>query len=282
VRAADRLPVLLHPGQQPVRDRPAAAVPDHGPHRLPAGVVGAGGLPGVPRGRDPPARPGWLPEEGDLPAQRADAGLRAAGPDRDLHQVRHEPDHAGDPGLRGDVLRPPAAGGVHGGRLLVAAGRLGDIQAGVADLLGVRHRLDVPGGVDRGGPGLHLRHADRELHRNGFGVRTLGNTKRTIRSPPADRSKGIQVSNTLIVAQEILAQEEPINPNQGLAMIGYGLAAVGPGVGVGLIWAAVINGSARQPELQGRLMTIAWTTFALVEVLALIGLVLFFIAGGAG
>jgi hypothetical protein len=29
-------------------------------------------------------------------------------------------------------------------------------------------------------------------------------------------------------------------------------------------------------------MTIAWTTFALVEVLALIGLVLFFIAGGAG
>ncbi|HEY8473966.1 MAG TPA: F0F1 ATP synthase subunit C [Natronosporangium sp.] len=65
-------------------------------------------------------------------------------------------------------------------------------------------------------------------------------------------------------------------------MIGYGLGAIGPGIGVGLIWAAVINGSARQPELQGRLMTIAWTTFALVEVLALIGLVLFFVAGGAG
>jgi F-type H+-transporting ATPase subunit c len=90
------------------------------------------------------------------------------------------------------------------------------------------------------------------------------------------------VSNTLIVAQEIIAQEEPIDLNQGLAMIGYGLGAIGPGIGVGLIWAAVINGSARQPELQGRLMTIAWTTFALVEVLALIGLVLFFIAGGAG
>jgi F-type H+-transporting ATPase subunit c len=90
------------------------------------------------------------------------------------------------------------------------------------------------------------------------------------------------VSNTLILAQEIIAQEEAPSLNQGLAMIGYGLGAIGPGIGVGLIWAAVISGSARQPELQGRLMTIAWTTFALVEVLALIGLVLFFIAGGAG
>ncbi|MGH3679284.1 MAG: F0F1 ATP synthase subunit C [Natronosporangium sp.] len=61
-------------------------------------------------------------------------------------------------------------------------------------------------------------------------------------------------------------------------MIGYGLGAIGPGIGVGVIWAAVINGTARQPEAQGRLMTIAWTTFALVEVLALIGLVLFFVA----
>jgi F-type H+-transporting ATPase subunit c len=91
------------------------------------------------------------------------------------------------------------------------------------------------------------------------------------------------LSNTLILAQEIIAQEGGQDSlNQGLAMIGYGLGAIGPGIGVGLIWAAVINGSARQPELQGRLMTIAWTTFALVEVLALIGLVLFFIAGGAG
>ena len=65
-----------------------------------------------------------------------------------------------------------------------------------------------------------------------------------------------------------------------LNMIGYGLAAVGPGIGIGLIWAAVINGTARQPEAQGRLMTIAWTTFALAEVLALIGLVLFFVAQG--
>jgi F-type H+-transporting ATPase subunit c len=49
---------------------------------------------------------------------------------------------------------------------------------------------------------------------------------------------------------------------------------------VGLIWAAVINGTARQPEAQGKLMNIAWMTFVLVEVLALIGLVLYFLASG--
>ena len=36
-------------------------------------------------------------------------------------------------------------------------------------------------------------------------------------------------------------------------MVGYGLAAIGPGVGIGLIFAAYIQGTARQPEAQGRL-----------------------------
>ena len=72
--------------------------------------------------------------------------------------------------------------------------------------------------------------------------------------------------------------QEAVNTNPGLALIGYGLGAIGPGVGVGLIFAAVINGTARQPEAQSKLMAIAWQTFVLVEVLALIGLVLFFIA----
>lgn len=85
------------------------------------------------------------------------------------------------------------------------------------------------------------------------------------------------MSNALIIAQEVIAQEG-VDINPGLAMIGYGLSAIGPGIGVGLIWASVINGTARQPEAQGKLMTIAWMTFVLAEVLALIGLVLFFIA----
>ena len=78
----------------------------------------------------------------------------------------------------------------------------------------------------------------------------------------------------------VLAQGAPVDINPGLALIGYGLGAIGPGIGVGLIWAAVINGTARQPEAQSKLMGIAWMTFVLVEVLALIGLVFFFIASG--
>ena len=50
-----------------------------------------------------------------------------------------------------------------------------------------------------------------------------------------------------------------------LNMIGYGLAAIGPGIGIGLIFAAYINGVARQPEAQGRLQTIFFLTVALVE-----------------
>jgi F-type H+-transporting ATPase subunit c len=83
------------------------------------------------------------------------------------------------------------------------------------------------------------------------------------------------------VSNIVLAQAAATNLNPGLAAIGYGLGAIGPGIGVGLIWAAVINGTARQPEAQGKLMGIAWTTFVLTEVLALIGLVVYFIASAA-
>ena len=63
-----------------------------------------------------------------------------------------------------------------------------------------------------------------------------------------------------------------------LNMIGYGLAAIGSAIGVGLIFAAYINGVARQPEAQGKLQPIAILGFALAEALAIFGLVLFFIA----
>ena len=64
-----------------------------------------------------------------------------------------------------------------------------------------------------------------------------------------------------------------------LNMVGYGLAAVGPGVGVGLIFAAVINGTARQPEARVALMGTAWLGFAVVEALAIIGIALAFVLG---
>jgi F-type H+-transporting ATPase subunit c len=62
-----------------------------------------------------------------------------------------------------------------------------------------------------------------------------------------------------------------------LNLVGFGLSAIGPGVGIGLIFAAYINGVARQPEARGMLQPIAFLGFALAEALALFGLVLAFV-----
>ena len=62
-------------------------------------------------------------------------------------------------------------------------------------------------------------------------------------------------------------------------MIGYGLATLGPGIGVALIFAAVIQGTARQPEARGAMMGTAWIGFAVVEALAIIGIALAFALG---
>jgi F-type H+-transporting ATPase subunit c len=62
-----------------------------------------------------------------------------------------------------------------------------------------------------------------------------------------------------------------------LNAVGYGLAAIGPGIGVGLIFAAYIQGVARQPEARSVLQPIAFLGFALAEALALFGLVLAFV-----
>ena len=64
--------------------------------------------------------------------------------------------------------------------------------------------------------------------------------------------------------------------NGNLNMIGYGLAAIGPGIGIGLIFAAYISGVARQPEARGMLQSIAIHDFALAEALAIIGIGLAF------
>ncbi|MEJ5915002.1 ATP synthase F0 subunit C [Pseudokineococcus sp. 1T1Z-3] len=60
-------------------------------------------------------------------------------------------------------------------------------------------------------------------------------------------------------------------------VLGYGLAALGPALAVGMIFAAYINGVARQPESRNLLQPIAILGFALAEALALFGLVLAFI-----
>jgi F-type H+-transporting ATPase subunit c len=58
------------------------------------------------------------------------------------------------------------------------------------------------------------------------------------------------------------------------AGLGAGLAAIGGGVGIGLIGASVIDASARQPEMHGKLTTLMFIAAALVEGLALFALVI--------
>lgn len=69
----------------------------------------------------------------------------------------------------------------------------------------------------------------------------------------------------------------PLEITGSINMIGYGLATLGPGLGVAMIFAAVINGTARQPEARGALMGTAWIGFAVVEALAIIGIALAFV-----
>jgi F-type H+-transporting ATPase subunit c len=61
---------------------------------------------------------------------------------------------------------------------------------------------------------------------------------------------------------------------RGLA---YGLAAIGPGIGIGLVVGRAIEAMARQPEAAGMVRTTMFLGIAFTEALALIGFVLAFI-----
>lgn len=62
-----------------------------------------------------------------------------------------------------------------------------------------------------------------------------------------------------------------------LKLVGYGLGAIGPGIGIGIACYGCCVGTARQPELAGRLFTNFILGAALAEALALLGFVLVFI-----
>ena len=58
-----------------------------------------------------------------------------------------------------------------------------------------------------------------------------------------------------------------------IATIGYGLAAIGPGIGIGILVGKTVEGMARQPEMAGTLRTTMFLGIAFTEALALIGIV---------
>ncbi len=64
-----------------------------------------------------------------------------------------------------------------------------------------------------------------------------------------------------------------------LNAIGYGLAAIGPGIGIGVLVGKALEGIARQPEATGVIRTNMFLGIAFTEALALIGFVVFILIG---
>lgn len=65
------------------------------------------------------------------------------------------------------------------------------------------------------------------------------------------------------------------------AGIGAGLVAIGAGIGIGKIGGSAMEGMARQPEAAGRIQTAMLIIAALIEVVALFGVVVCFLIATA-
>lgn len=80
----------------------------------------------------------------------------------------------------------------------------------------------------------------------------------------------------VVNAATVLAQQAG-GITGSLNVVGYGLAAIGPGIGVGIVAGNAVQAMARQPEVAGMLRTTMFLGIAFTEALALIGFVLFFL-----
>jgi F-type H+-transporting ATPase subunit c len=82
-------------------------------------------------------------------------------------------------------------------------------------------------------------------------------------------------------AVSLLVQQaaDPADEKNTAAAIGagfsYGLAAIGPGIGIGYLVGKSVEAMARQPEAAGMVRTTMFLGIAFTEALALIGFVVF-------
>jgi F-type H+-transporting ATPase subunit c len=83
------------------------------------------------------------------------------------------------------------------------------------------------------------------------------------------------MADLAILAQEAVNVGVPIG--KGLV---YGLAAIGPGIGIGFLVGKAVEAIARQPEAAGAVQRTMFIGIAFVEALALFGFVLSFIVTG--
>ncbi len=80
----------------------------------------------------------------------------------------------------------------------------------------------------------------------------------------------------VVYAANLLAQTDDVNELQviGRGLV-YGLAAIGPGIGIGYLVGQAVQAMARQPEAAGMVRTTMFLGIAFTEALALIGFVVF-------
>ena len=81
------------------------------------------------------------------------------------------------------------------------------------------------------------------------------------------------MSNTLALLQT--AAEAKNTAAAGSAGFAYGLAAIGPGIGIGYLVGQALQAMARQPEQAPALQTTMFLGVAFTEAIALIGFVVF-------
>jgi len=83
-----------------------------------------------------------------------------------------------------------------------------------------------------------------------------------------------------LIAQQGLSADDQKTANAAIgAGFAYGLAAIGPGIGIGIIFGMGVQAIARQPEAYNLIRQNMLLGFALAEALALIGLVMPFVFG---
>jgi F-type H+-transporting ATPase subunit c len=76
-------------------------------------------------------------------------------------------------------------------------------------------------------------------------------------------------------ATDLTAADQKGISGAASAGFAYGLAAIGPGIGIGYLVGQAVQAMARQPESAGQVQTTMFLGIAFTEALALIGFVVF-------
>lgn len=93
----------------------------------------------------------------------------------------------------------------------------------------------------------------------------------------------VEITNQALVLLEssqvadvaVTAAERKAEAAASGAGLGYALATLGPGIGIGYLVGQAVQAMARQPEAAGRVQTTMFIGVAFVEALAIIGFVVF-------